>query len=129
MAALAYLVVNWAITAFAVWVAAELVGGIHLVGIKNILLIPIILGLLNTFVKPILKLITLPITILTLGLFLIVINTAMLLLTEWIASKLDKISFVIDGFTPAVIGAIIISIVSFITSQIIDPKTIGKRFH
>ncbi len=129
MANLPYLVANWAITALGVWIAAELVDGIHLVGLKSILFVSLILGLLNVYIKPVLKLITLPITILTFGLFLIVINTALLLATEWVTGKIDKINFVIDGFAPAIIGAIIISIVTFITTQIIDPKTLGRRLH
>jgi len=129
LANLPYLVANWAITALGVWIAAELVDGIHLVGLKSILFVSLILGLLNVYIKPVLKLITLPITILTFGLFLIVINTALLLATEWVTGKIDKINFVIDGFAPAIIGAIIISIVTFITTQIIDPKTLGRRLH
>ena len=128
MAKIPYLVVNWAITALAVWVAAELIDGIHLIGLKSILFISLILGLLNVHIKPILKLITLPITIMTFGLFLIVINMVLLLATEWVASKVDGINFVIDGFGPAIIGAIIISIVTFITTHVIDPKTLGNRF-
>ncbi len=127
MANIPYLIINWAITALAVWIAAELVDGIQLVGLKNILLVSLVLGLLNVYIKPILKLLTFPLTILTFGLFLIVINTGLLLLTEWIAGKVDQISFAIDGYLPAIIGAIIISIVTFVTSQIIDPKTLGRR--
>lgn len=127
MANIPYLVVNWAITALAVWVAAELVDGIFLIGLKSILFVSLVLGLLNIYIKPILKLISLPITILTFGLFLVVINTGLLLLTEWVASKVDEINFAIDGYLPAAIGAIIISIVTFITSQIIDPRTLGRR--
>ncbi len=127
MANIPYLIINWAITALAVWIAAELVDGIQLVGLKNILLVSLVLGLLNVYIKPILKLLTFPLTILTFGLFLVVINTGLLLLTEWIAGKVDQISFAIDGYLPAIIGAIIISIVTFVTSQIIDPKTLGRR--
>lgn len=127
MANIPYLVINWAITALAVWIAAELVDGIHLIGLKSILFVSLILGLLNVYIKPILKLIAFPITLLTFGLFLIVINMGLLLLTEWVASKVDQINFAIDGYLAAVIGAIIISIVTFIMSQIIDPKTLGRR--
>ena len=128
MANIPYLVVNWAIAALAVWVAEELIDVIHLVGLKSILFISLILGLLNVYIKPVLKLITLLITIMTFGLFLIVINTALLLATGRVASKVDGINFVIDGFGPAIIGAIIISIVTFITTHIIDPKTLATDF-
>lgn len=77
-----------------------------------------IFGLVNTFVKPILRLLTLPITMMTLGLFLVVINALMLLLTGWISDQLD-LGFVVDGFLPALLGAIVISIVGFLLSMVI----------
>jgi putative membrane protein len=80
--------------------------------------VALIFGLVNTFVKPILKLLTLPITMVTLGLFLLVINALMLLLTGWISDQLD-LGFVVDGFLPALLGAIVISIVGFLLSMVI----------
>lgn len=77
-----------------------------------------IFGLVNTFVKPILRLLTLPITMVTLGLFLVVINALMLLLTGWISDQLD-LGFVVEGFVPALLGAIVISIVGFLLSMVI----------
>ena len=77
-----------------------------------------IFGLVNTFVKPILRLLTLPITMMTLGIFLLVINALMLLLTGWISDQLD-LGFVVDGFFPALLGAIVISIVGFLLSMVI----------
>jgi putative membrane protein len=77
-----------------------------------------IFGLVNTFVKPILRLLTLPITMMTLGIFLLVINALMLLLTGWISDQLD-LGFVVDGFLPALLGAIVISIVGFLLSMVI----------
>lgn len=80
--------------------------------------VAVIFGLVNTFVKPILRLLTLPITMITLGLFLLVINALMLLLTGWISDQLD-LGFVVDGFFPALLGAIVISIVGFLLSMVI----------
>jgi putative membrane protein len=77
-----------------------------------------IFGLVNTFVKPILRLLTLPITMMTLGLFLLIINALMLLLTGWISDQLD-LGFVVDGFLPALLGAVVISIVGFLLSSVI----------
>ena len=77
-----------------------------------------IFGLVNTFVKPILRLLTLPITMMTLGLFLLIINALMLLLTGWISDQLD-LGFVVDGFLPALLGAVVISIVGFLLSTVI----------
>ena len=73
--------VRWAILAFAVWVAASVVRGIYLNGWESTVVVALILGLLNMLLKPILFLISLPITVLTLGLFLLILNTAILALT------------------------------------------------
>ena len=73
----------------------------------------VIFSLVNTFIKPILRIITLPITAVTLGLFLIVINALMLLLTGWISDQRD-LGFMVNGFVPALLGAIVISIVSWV---------------
>lgn len=121
-------VIRWLITAVAVWVAAALIGGIHLDGWESTLIVALILGLLNAFVKPLLVFGSLPALVLTLGLFLIIINTALLALTAWIAGKFDSIHFSIDGFWPAVGGAIIISIVSFLITRLINPKKISRNF-
>ena len=121
-------IVRWLILAAAVWVAAELVGGIHLEGWKSTLIVALILGLLNVYLKPLLVFAGFPALILTLGLFLIIINTALLGLTAWIAGKFDSIHFAIDGFWDAFWGAIIISIVSWLLGMVVDPNKIGRSF-
>jgi putative membrane protein len=103
-----------------IWVAAELVKGIYLVGWQSTLVVAAILGLLNAFVKPTISMISLPLTILTLGLFSIVINSGLLLLTSWIAKHFNDINFYIDGFVAAVFGAVIISIVSIVVHFFIN---------
>jgi len=82
------------------------------------LVVAFIFGLVNTFVRPILQLFTLPITLMTLGLFLLVINALMLLLTSAISSELD-LGLVVDGFLAALLGAIVISLVGFGLSMVI----------
>lgn len=119
-------VVRWLILAAAVWVAAELVDGIHLEGWRSTLIVALILGLLNVYVKPLLVIAGFPALIMTLGLFLIIINTALLALTAWILGKFDSIHFAIDGFWDALFGAVIISIVSWLLSTVIDPNRIGR---
>ncbi len=119
-------VVRWLITAAAVWVAAEMVSGIHLEGWKSTLLVALILGLLNAYLKPLLVVGTFPALIMSLGVFLIFINTALLALTAWISGKFDSIHFAIDGFWSAFFGAIIISIVSFFISLVVNPKKIAR---
>jgi putative membrane protein len=126
MAGIIAFVIRWVILALAVWVAAELVDGIELEGWKSILAVSLILGLLNAYVKPVLKVITLPITILTLGIFLIILNALLLLLTEWIAGRIDDLNFAIDGFWPAVLGALIISVVTFIVTRFVDEEEIAR---
>lgn len=119
-------IVRWLITAAAVWVAAEMVSGIHLEGWKSTLLVALILGLLNAYLKPLLVIGTFPALIMTLGIFLIFINTALLALTAWISGKFDSIHFAIDGFWSAFFGAILISIVSFFISLVVNPKKIAR---
>ncbi len=118
--------IRWLIIAVAVWVAAELVPGIHLDGWESTVIVALILSLLNMLVKPLLVAVSLPITILTLGLFLIIINTAMLALTAWIAGQVDDLRFDIEDFWAALFGAIIISIVSFVLGLFIDPNKLAR---
>ncbi|MGE3073231.1 MAG: phage holin family protein [Dehalococcoidia bacterium] len=119
-------IVRWLITAAAVWVAAQIVSGIHLEGWKSTLFVALILGLLNAYLKPLLVLGTLPALVMTLGIFLIFINTALLALTAWFSGKFDAIHFDIDSFWSAFFGAIIISIVSFFISLVVKPGKIAR---
>lgn len=116
------------ITAVAVWVASKIVGGIFLDGWQSTLIVALILGLLNSFLKPLLVMGTLPMMLLSLGLFLIVINTVLLALTAWIAGKFDSIHFAIDGFWAAFWGAVIISVVSFLLGRVINEKRVSRAF-
>lgn len=121
-------IVRWLITAAGVWVAAQLVGGIHLEGAESTLIVALILGLLNAYLKPLLVVGTLPALVMTAGLFLVVINTILLALTAWIAGKFDSIHFAVDSFGAAVWGAIIISLVSFLLSRLVNPERIARNF-
>lgn len=80
--------------------------------IGTLLLVALIFGVVNFLVKPIVKLLSLPLLILTLGLFTLVVNALMLLLTSWLADTFD-LSFHVEGFWTAVLGGLIISIVSW----------------
>jgi putative membrane protein len=80
--------------------------------IGTLLVVALIFGLVNFVVKPIVKLLSLPLLILTLGLFTLVVNALMLLLTSWLADTFD-LSFHVEGFWTAVLGGLIISIVSW----------------
>ncbi|MGW3653174.1 phage holin family protein [Streptomyces sp. GQFP] len=80
--------------------------------IGTLLVVALLFGLVNFLVKPILQVLTFPLFILTLGLITLVVNALMLLLTSWLADKFD-LSFHVDGFWTAVLGGLIISIVSW----------------
>jgi putative membrane protein len=82
------------------------------------LVVAFIFGLVNTFVRPVLRILTFPITIMTLGIFLIVINALMLLLTGVISAELD-LGLTVDGFLAALLGAIVVAIVGFVLSMAI----------
>jgi putative membrane protein len=115
--------------AAALWVAVQLVDGITVNAPDNsarywgvLLLVALIFGLINAIVKPIVKALGCAIIVLTLGLFLLVINAGMLLLTSWIASEFD-IPFHVDNFYPAAFwGAIIVSVVSWLLGLLIPDK-------
>jgi putative membrane protein len=83
--------------------------------------VALILGLVSATVKPVLTFLSLPVVILTLGLFLILINAAMLALTSWLAEQLD-LGFHVDGFWPAVGGALVITVVTRVVDSLIGPE-------
>ncbi|MFF4588488.1 phage holin family protein [Streptomyces sp. NPDC001388] len=80
--------------------------------IGTLIVVALLFGLVNFLVKPIVKVLTFPLFILTLGLITLVVNALMLLLTSWLADKLD-LSFHVEGFWTAVLGGLIISVVSW----------------
>jgi putative membrane protein len=107
------------ITAAALWVAVKLVPGIHYFGPwHNLLAVALVFGLVNAIVRPILFLLTCPLVFLTLGLFIFVLNAAMLLLTSAISHRLG-FEFVVTGFVPALIGAIVVGITSAILNMFV----------
>ena len=125
---LAWLATNVVSLAVATW----LVPGIRIVGADSgsqelqqkylpLLVVAVILGLLTSFVKPVLKLLAFPFIIVTLGLFLLVINAGLLLLAGRIATELD-VAFHIDDFWPsAVLGSIIVTVVTWIVDGVLSP--------
>ena len=112
------LLIRWAITAFALFVAAWLVPGIVVDGRGWVLyaVMAVVLGLVNAIVRPVLKLLTCPLIVLTLGLFVLVINALTLWLASTIAVRWLNVGFFVDGFWPAFWGALIVSIVSVVLS-------------
>ncbi|OOE14312.1 phage holin family protein [Fictibacillus arsenicus] len=112
------------INTIALMVVAGYFDGFHIENISAALLASVLLSLFNVFLKPILVLLTLPVTIISLGLFLIVINAALLSLT----AELMGDSFDIDGFGMALLAAIIISLLNmFLTNFILEPMKKRKK--
>ena len=95
------LAIRWLMLAFAVWFAAPVVDGIYLDGWSSTLLVAGVLGLLNMSLKPVLLLLSLPVTLITFGLFVIVISAILLLLTNWLANNLFDVSLSVDGLWAA----------------------------
>ena len=108
------ILIKWFINTLAILVTSYLVKGIEVTGAAALIMAAALLGILNALIRPILIILTLPINILTLGLFTLIINGGML----WFVSFLIK-GFIIQGFWPAVIGALMISIVSWIINWVI----------
>jgi putative membrane protein len=108
------LIVQWIIGIIAIAIAARIVPGITIVGEewKGLAVAAAMLAVVNLVVRPILTLITLPITILTLGLFWFVIGGIVLVLASWLSLQLFGAGLLIDGFLSAILGAIVIGIVS-----------------
>ncbi|MCX5377161.1 phage holin family protein [Streptomyces sp. NBC_00091] len=87
----------------------------------TLILVALVFGLVNFIVKPVVKLLSFPLFILTLGLFTLVVNALMLMLTSWLAEKFE-LSFHVDGFWTAVLGGLIISIVSWAVNLALPDK-------
>lgn len=108
-----YLLVRWAANTLALFVVAWLVPNFSYRSIWTLAIAALVLGLLNAVIRPILFVLTLPFTIVTLGLFLIVLNAIMLELTDWLVQ-----GFEIHGFGWAMVGAIVLALVSLVTNRI-----------
>jgi putative membrane protein len=116
------------ITAIALWVATVLVSGLDVTAdttakrVGTLLAVAVIVGLINAFLKPIIKMLGCAFYVLTLGLFALVVNALLLLLAEWVAKQLD-LPFEVSGFWAAFWGAIIIGVVSWLLDLVIpEPK-------
>lgn len=121
MRILVWLVTNVAALAAATW----LVDGIRVGGATRqdeavpLVVAAVILGLVNSFARPLVRLLSLPLILLTLGLFLLVINALMLLLTGWLADRAD-LAFRVDGFWSALLGGIIVTVVTWIVGAVLE---------
>jgi putative membrane protein len=116
-------IANAGALAVAVWLLDKitLAGGSTGKKVWTLLLVALVFGLVNFLVKPVVKVLTFPLFILTLGLFTLIVNALMLLLTSWLADKLD-LSFHVEGFWTAVLGGLIISIVSWALHMVLPDE-------
>jgi putative membrane protein len=100
------------INALGLWLAATIVAGIRIDGTGTLILAALLMGIVNALVKPVAVVLTLPITIVTLGIFLLVVNAAMFALVAWMLP-----GFSVSGFWAALFGWLIVSVVSWVASS------------
>ena len=116
-------IIRWLVTAIAVGVAVWIVPGIEVIGGTEawvaIAIFGLILALINISVKPIMQVLSLPITVITLGIFYLIVNTFMLYVAAWLANGIFQVGFVIATFGSAFVASIVISIVSGIMNAIV----------
>jgi putative membrane protein len=116
------ILIRWLIIAVSLVVAVWIVPGIEVSDTNAwlaVLVTAAVLGLINTFVRPFLQILSCGCIVLTLGLFLLLINAATLALAAWISENWLHVGFSIDGFWPAFFGALIVSVVSYLLSMLV----------
>lgn len=118
-------IIRWVITGFSLFVANWAIEGIRVVGKESWVvyaIVALVLGFINAVIRPILKLLSCPLVILTLGLFTFIINGFMLKLASYISVRWLNIGFYVDSFSSAFWGALIVSIVSVILSTFVKKE-------
>ncbi|MHB8218419.1 MAG: phage holin family protein [Candidatus Sulfotelmatobacter sp.] len=115
------LLLNWFLSALAVWIVAHVIPGIYVSGPIAALIAALVIGFVNATLGLLLKILTFPLTLITLGLFWFVINAFMLKF----ASALVP-GFVVGGFTAAFLGAILLSLVNMMLKWLVHPSTRGR---
>jgi len=106
--------INWFISSMAVFIAAYILRGVHIDSFITAFIVVFVLGILNTFVKPILFILTLPITVLTFGLFALFLNVITILLTDYLI-----VGFIVDSFWWAVLFGLVLSFISSLFNRIL----------
>ena len=110
------LLLNWVLSALAVWIVSQIVPGVHVNGVAAALIAALAIGFINATLGAVLKIITFPLTLLTLGLFWFVINALMLKLASAVVP-----GFQVRGFVAAFLGAIVLSVVNLLLKAIVMP--------
>ena len=120
-------ILRWVINAVALFLAVYLVPGVNLQGgWVSLIWLALIFGLINAFLRPLLKLLTCPLIVLTLGLFTLLINTFLFWLTSQVGQAFG-IGFTIDGFWPAFLGGLVVTVVSVVLSLILKDELKRQR--
>jgi putative membrane protein len=120
------LLVRFLVNVAALWFSQWIIRGFDIEGWAALFVGALIFGAVNAFIRPVIALVSCPLTLLTLGLFTLLINTAMLALTAWIAGLFD-LDFRVDGFIAAFLGALVIAIVSTVLSKWVDANVLRER--
>ena len=107
---------RWALTTLPLWVASYIFRGVTFDSVETLIISGLLLGLVNAVIKPLIVILTLPITVLTLGLFIIAINTGILFLVQWLVP-----GFRIDSLSTGVLLALFISVFSFVVNRLVKP--------
>jgi putative membrane protein len=111
------LLLNWILSAIAVWIVAHVISGFYVSGFKAALIAALVIGFINATIGALLKILTFPLTLVTLGIFWLVINALMLEL----ASALLAPGFQVHGFLAAFFGAILLSLVNMLLRWLVNP--------
>jgi len=116
------LILIWCCNALALIAVAYLLPGVRVEGFGSALIAALVLGLINTLIRPVLLLLTLPVTVLSLGLFILVINGMLF----WFAGSVLR-GFVVSGFGTALMGALLYSIISSVLSLLVPKKPVDRQ--
>ena len=121
------LFIRWLINTLALYVAVQVVNGLHYdKGPVGLLIVAAIFGLVNSTLRPILTVLTCPLVLLTLGLFTLVINAVLLMITAWLSTQFD-LGFRVDGFWPAFWAGLLIGLVSVFLSLAVGEKEVVRK--
>ncbi len=112
----------WGVNTLSLWVADDLFDGIAFQTVQALFISGLVLGVVNTFVKPVLLLLTLPLSIVTLGIFVLVVNALMLLLVAWLVP-----GFAVSGFWAGFFVALFVSVFSFIINSLLGYNKVTVR--
>ena len=114
---------HWILNAAALWIAAALVPGLDFAGGPGrLLLVAAVFGLVNSTLRPLLAILTCPLIVVTLGLFTLVLNAVMLLVTGWLSESWN-LGFTVSGFWAAFFGGLVVGLVSMVLSLALAPKS------